>query len=209
RNWRQREETEGYSSRQPSGGLSAGVSPNEAGVATSGSRPVLDTCTPLDIVSLLGAQPTQDGWRTLASVEQDLGLDDNAVSSSRRSACIGVKGKQLRKDLWGRLGKRGVYRRLGTQRPHRVWWLAFCGEGNPAPDISPPRDFDKRGDDGLAGEDAVDEDLNAASHEEDTYASGGLARARDEEGSVVAAGEEVTDKARRRCGPSKWFDFSL
>ncbi|CAN0449204.1 unnamed protein product [Pylaiella littoralis] len=58
----------------------------------SGARPVLDTCTPLDTVSLLGAQPTQDGWRTSASTEQDLDLDDNAVSSSLRNACIGVKG---------------------------------------------------------------------------------------------------------------------
>ncbi|CAM9911169.1 unnamed protein product, partial [Pylaiella littoralis] len=58
----------------------------------SGARPVLDTCTPLDTVSLLGAQPTQDGWRTSASIEQDLDLDDNAVSSSLRNACIGVKG---------------------------------------------------------------------------------------------------------------------
>ncbi|CAM9737909.1 unnamed protein product [Pylaiella littoralis] len=48
----------------------------------SGAGPILDTCTPLDIVSLLGAQLTQDGWCTCASVEQDLGLDENAVSSS-------------------------------------------------------------------------------------------------------------------------------
>ncbi|CAN0407505.1 unnamed protein product, partial [Pylaiella littoralis] len=81
---------------------------------------------------------------------------------------------------------------------HRVWWLAFCGEGNPAPDISPPRDFDERGDDGIAGEDAVDEDRSAASQEKETYASGGLARARDEEGSAAAAGEEVTDTVSRR-----------
>ncbi|CAN0384194.1 unnamed protein product [Pylaiella littoralis] len=56
-----------------------------------GAGPVLDTGTPLDIVSSLCAQPTQDGRRTFVSVEQDLGLDDNAVSSSLRNACIGVK----------------------------------------------------------------------------------------------------------------------
>ncbi|CAM9869950.1 unnamed protein product [Pylaiella littoralis] len=58
----------------------------------SGAGPVFDTGTPLDIVSLLCAQPTQDGWRECASVEQDLGLDDNAVSSSLRIACAEVKG---------------------------------------------------------------------------------------------------------------------
>ncbi|CAM9483193.1 unnamed protein product [Pylaiella littoralis] len=158
----------------------------------SGARPVLDTCTPLDIVSLLGAQPNQDGWRTSASVEQDLDLDDNAVSSSLRNACIGVKGKQLRKDLWDRLGKKGVYRRLGRQRPHRVWWLAFCGEGNPAPEISPPRDFDERVRMGLlvAEEDAVDEDRSAAAQEKETYASGGISRARDEEGCCCWGGSD-------------------
>ncbi|CAN0380059.1 unnamed protein product, partial [Pylaiella littoralis] len=134
----------------------------------------------------------QDGWRTFASVEQDLDLDDNAVSSSLRNACIGVKGKQLRKDLWDRQGKKGVYRRLSRQRPHRVWWLAFCGEGNPAPDISPPRDFDERVRMGLlvAGEDAVDEDRSAAAQEKETWAAGGIARARDEEGRCCWGGSD-------------------
>ncbi|CAM9963923.1 unnamed protein product, partial [Pylaiella littoralis] len=51
---------------------------------------------------------------------------------------------------------------------------------------------------GIAGEDAVDEDRSAASQEKETWASGGLARARDEEGSAAAAGEEVTDTVSRR-----------
>ncbi|CAN0251585.1 unnamed protein product, partial [Pylaiella littoralis] len=34
----------------------------------------------------------------------------------------------------------------------------------------------------VAGEDAVDEDRSAAAQEKETWASGGIARARDEEG---------------------------
>ncbi|CAN0005238.1 unnamed protein product, partial [Pylaiella littoralis] len=61
-----------------------------------------------------------------------------------------------------------------------------------APDISPPRDFDERVRMGLlvAGEDAVDEDRSAAAQEKETWASGGIARARDEEGCCCWGGSD-------------------
>ncbi|CAM9966758.1 unnamed protein product [Ectocarpus sp. 4 AP-2014] len=73
----------------------------------------------------------------------DLGLEIHAISVFFMGLGGRGGGAIKRRQVQDRLEKAGVFRRLGTNSPRRVWWLAFRGK-----DATRPR-FEDRGEDNL------------------------------------------------------------
>ncbi|CAN0495536.1 unnamed protein product, partial [Ectocarpus sp. 12 AP-2014] len=103
------------------------------GTAGNPTTAVPAAATHPDIETLLCTHPVHSCWRQQEEVEISLGLEKNAISGCFQGLGGRGRGATKGKMTQDRLKKAGVFRRLGTTTPRRVWWLAFRGKGATRP----------------------------------------------------------------------------